>query len=99
MSPRRGAGVWPIRSPWKGDRPARVSRVRIPFSPPTNERVTMSILQILFTVLIIGVIVYGVKRWAPVDETFKNIFYVIAIVATLIWLYRDLIVAHHLLPW
>jgi hypothetical protein len=46
----------------------------------------MSILSILLIIVIVGVIVWAVNAYVPMDAGFKKLFNVAAIVLTIVWL-------------
>jgi hypothetical protein len=46
----------------------------------------MPILYVLLVIAMVGVLVWGLKYIPFIDETFKKIITVVAVIATVIWL-------------
>jgi len=54
----------------------------------TKTNTTMSLLAILFTLIIVGVVLYLINRYIPMDASIKQIINVVAVVIVLIWLLK-----------
>ena len=50
----------------------------------------MSLLTILTVLIIVGVLVYLVNRFIPMDELIKKIFNIVAIGGTILWILKIL---------
>jgi hypothetical protein len=46
----------------------------------------MPVVQVLFWVVVIGLVVWAVNKWIPLPAPYMGIFNAVAIVATIIWL-------------
>lgn len=56
------------------------------------------VIPILFTILITGVILWMINSFIPMDEKFKKVFNVIAIIAMILWVLRVLDIWSYMLP-
>jgi hypothetical protein len=48
----------------------------------------MPILTILLVIIIVGVILYLVNRYLPMEPVIKNILYLVIVIILIIWLLR-----------
>lgn len=48
----------------------------------------MDIIYVILILLVVGVILYVIERYAPIDTTIKKIIYFIVIIAVILWLLR-----------
>lgn len=48
----------------------------------------MSILTILLVIVVVGVLLYLVNNYIPMDGKIKNIFNIVVVVAVIIWLLK-----------
>lgn len=55
------------------------------------------ILTIIFTLLIVGVILWAINTYVPMQPTIKNIMNVVVIILVLIWLF-SMFTGHRLIP-
>jgi len=48
----------------------------------------MSILTILLVIVVVGVLLYLVNNYIPMDGKIKNIFNIVVVIAVIIWLLK-----------
>jgi len=48
----------------------------------------MSILTILLIIVIVGVLLYLVNNYIPMDGKIKNIFNIVVVIAVIVWLLK-----------
>ena len=48
----------------------------------------MPILTILLVLVLVGLVVWAVNKYVPMTASFKNIFNVVAVILTIIWLLK-----------
>jgi hypothetical protein len=50
----------------------------------------MSLLLILLVLIAVGLILWGIEKFLPLDATIKRIIQIVAIVLVVIWLLKEL---------
>ncbi len=48
----------------------------------------MSLAVIILVIVCVGVALYCINRWVPMEATFKNILNIVAVIIVIIWLIR-----------
>ena len=48
----------------------------------------MSILTILLVIVVVGVLLYLVNNYIPMDGKIKNIFNIVVVIAVIVWLLK-----------
>jgi hypothetical protein len=48
----------------------------------------MSILTILLVIVVVGVLLYVVNNYIPMDGKIKNIFNIVVVIAVIVWLLK-----------
>lgn len=48
----------------------------------------MSVLSLIFTLVIVGVVLWAVNRYIPMDHKIKSILNIVVVVLVVLWLLR-----------
>lgn len=48
----------------------------------------MSLLSIIIAIVVVGIVLYVINRWVPMDQNIKNILNVVVIIVLVIWLLK-----------
>lgn len=51
---------------------------------------TMSLMAIIITLVVVGIVVYVVNTYIPMDGTIKKILNIVVVIAVIIWLLKEL---------
>jgi len=65
-----------------------MEREKYPFSfnPPHERRNTMPLLQLVIVLVVVGVILWVINSYIPMQSTIKKILNVVVIIGVIIWL-------------
>jgi hypothetical protein len=66
-------------APWHGDHAA-------PGPHPTAGKRIMSLISLIFTLIVVGVLLWLVNNSIPMDGTIKRILNMVVVVAVVVWL-------------
>lgn len=56
----------------------------------------MSLLSIVFALVVIGILLYAINSFIPMDATVKKILNAVVVIALIVWLLRAFGVWHYL---
>jgi len=46
----------------------------------------MDLITVVITLIVVGVLLYGINRFIPMDSTIKNILNIVVVIVVVLWL-------------
>jgi cell division septal protein FtsQ len=56
------------------------------FSPPQKRRKSMPLIQLVIVLVVVGVVLWVINTFIPMQRTMKKILNIVVIVAVIVWL-------------